>query len=77
MFSQYLQANYRKSFKQKEFDIYVTYCLKNINDSVANFMGGSVMKITYESLLNPKAEETRTADEIIEDIGNRLDKLGD
>lgn len=50
--------------------------IKNINDSVANFAGGSVMKVTYEDLLNPKPKETRTADEIIEDIGNRLDKLG-
>lgn len=76
MFSKYLQANYRKRDKKTELDIYTTYCLKNINDAVANFMGGSVMKVSYESLINPKEEETRTADEIIQDIGKRLDAIG-
>lgn len=35
------------------------------------------MKVSYEDALYPKPEETRTADEIIKDIGNRLDKLGE
>lgn len=50
--------------------------MKNINDCLASIAGGYSMKMSYEDIVNPKPEETRTADEIIEDIGNRLDKLG-
>lgn len=77
MFHKYLWANWRKEKGGKVRDIWFSHCVKNINDSVASLVGGNVMKVSYEDALYPKPEETRTADEIIEDIGNRLDKLGE
>ena len=50
--------------------------LKNINESVANSFTGRYMQKSYIELLHPKQEETRTAEEIIQNIKDGLDELG-
>ena len=55
---------------------YMTDVLRNINESVANTMTGSYMQVRYMDIINPKPEETRTADEIIQHIKDGLNKLG-
>lgn len=75
----YLQANFREKKRKVLYETYVTDCLKNADDIIANVYGGSIMKKRYVEVLkdlNDPQEETRTADEIIEDIGNKLDKIG-
>lgn len=75
----YLQANFRKRKREALYDTFVTDCLKNTDDILANIYGGSVMRKRYiETLqdLNDPKEESRTAKEVIEDIGNKLDEIG-
>lgn len=56
--------------------MYVTSVLKNINESIANAYAGKYMQIDYVDLLKPTKKETRTADEIIQDIKDGLDRIG-
>lgn len=79
LFDLYLQANFREKKKHFLYETYVTDCLKNTNDVLANAYGGSVMKERYVDVvkdLNKPQEEERTAEEVIEDIGNKLDMIG-
>lgn len=50
--------------------------VKNINESVANAYTGKYMTKSYVDLLKPEPEETRTADEIIQHMKDKLNELG-
>lgn len=78
-----MQANFREKKRHFLYETYVTDCLKNTNDVLANIYSGSVMKERYvdivKDLSEPQKEsqkEERTAEEVIEDIGNKLDRIG-
>ncbi len=76
----YVQANIRKRKREVLYETYVTDTLKNTNDILASSFTGSVMKRRYidmVQMINKPIKETRSADEIIEDIGNRLDMIGE
>ena len=64
--------------KKKEDDaykVYVTEAAKNINRILAENFTGSYMKVSYTEMLQPKPQETRTAEEIINDIRTGLQEL--
>lgn len=42
-----------------------------ISESTANFAKGPYMKARYYDIITPKKEDTRTGDEIVEDIIKR------
>lgn len=46
-----------------------------MNQILAENFTGSYLKVSYEEMLNPKKEETRTAEEIINDIKDGLKRL--
>lgn len=77
---QYVQAEYTTFKFNRFYEVYVTDSLKNTNDILANTYTGNYMTKRYvevmQSVTNPQEQEERTADEIIEDIGNRLDEIG-
>lgn len=75
MFLRYCFARQGKEQIDKAYRIYVTDALKAISENTAKFAGGSYMKIRYAEVINPKPEETRTADEIITNITDKLRKL--
>lgn len=79
LFDLYLQANFRKQKRSVLYETYVTDCLKNADDILANIHGGSVMRKRYIEVvgdMDNSHEETRSGEEIIEDIGNKLDMIG-
>lgn len=64
--------------RQKEyaFKVYMTDSVKNINESVANMFGGRVMKLRFADMIkDQKAEETKTPEEIINNISSKLEKM--
>lgn len=64
--------------KKKEDDaykVYMTEAAKNINRILAENFTGSYMKVSYTEMLHPKPQETRTAEEIINDIRTGLQEL--
>lgn len=77
LFTKYLQAHYRLKYERTLRDTYITDALKNINDAVVQYLSGSVMTSRYIDILKRKEkEDARTADEIIQDIKQGLNKLG-
>ena len=75
LFLQYVQANLHEKRQDKAYKVYMTEAVKNINRILAENMTGSYMKVSYMEMLNPKPEETRTAEQIIEDIRTGLQRL--
>lgn len=73
-----MQANcYAQKEKRKEeaYRVYMAEAIKNVNEILANNFSGSYMKLSYRDILNPKPVETRTADQIIDNIRNGLQRL--
>lgn len=76
---QYVQAEYTTFMFNRFYEVYVTDSLKNTNDILANTYTGNYMTKRYVEVLQSATEpqkQERTADEIIEDIGSRLDEIG-
>lgn len=71
---------YNENLKRRAYEVYVTDRLKAINESLASFFGGSTPNSRYYDFLerteHPRAEETRTAEQVISDISDKLEKLG-
>lgn len=63
---------FHKEQKKKLHDVYVTDVLRLISENTAKTVGGSYMKVRYLDLIDPKKEETRTANEVIDNIRNKL-----
>lgn len=70
----YVQASCHDNNNRKEeaFKVYVTSALQNMNKILAEVYSGTYMKLSFDEMLNPKQEDTRTADEIINHIKNGL-----
>lgn len=70
----YVQASCHDKNNRKEeaFKVYVTSALQNMNKILAEVYSGTYMKLSFDEMLNPKQEDTRTADEIINHIKNGL-----
>jgi hypothetical protein len=71
-----LQANYRKKTETTQYRFYVTDCIQNINASIAEQLGGKYMIVSYREIVKPQKEETRTGDEIRENIKEKLRNIG-
>lgn len=54
---------------------YTARCMRMIGENTAGMVNGKFMSIEYEDIINPKPEEKRSADEIIESIKDKIDKM--
>lgn len=57
--------------KDTAYRVYVTDCLKLIAENTANISYGQYMKSRYYDIISPAKVDTRTGDEIVEDIIKR------
>ena len=57
--------------KDTAYRVYVTDCLKLIAENTANISRGQYMKSRYYDIIHPAKADTRTGDEIVEDIIKR------
>lgn len=64
--------------ERRLYEIYVTDALKAITENTVKMYGGSSLKLRYADLLenSNKQEETRTAEDIISNIKNKINKMG-
>ena len=53
------------------YRVYMTDALKITVENTAKFAGGSYIKARYIDIIEPKKVDTRTGDEIVEDIIQR------
>lgn len=57
--------------KDTAYRVYVTDCLKLIAENTANISRGQYMKSRYYDIICPANVDTRTGDEIVDDIIKR------
>lgn len=64
-----------RCIEKDAYRTYVTDSLKLIAGNTAKYVGGKVPAKRYIDIIHPKPEETRTADEIIEQVlGGLMEK---
>lgn len=73
-------AFFRRKQVEKAYRIYVTDALKAIVSNTAGMVGGKAVTMTmrYADLIEdrqPQAEDTRTPDEVVDHIVNKINKL--
>ena len=61
----------KQQAKDTAYLVYVTDCLKLIAENTANISRGQYMKSRYYDIIHPANVDTRTGDEIVEDIIKR------
>ena len=66
----------KKQDQEKAHRVYVTDALKTITENTAKYASGSYMKVRYYDLENPKPVETRTPDEIIGNMKEKIARIG-
>lgn len=54
------------------YRFYVTDGLKIIAENTAHLVNGTVFNISYRDIINPKPVDTRTSEDIIDDIRSKL-----
>lgn len=57
------------------YRFFVTDELYYINNNIVGFMGGSQLQTKYRDIIHPPKEETRTSQEIIDNIKTKMRKL--
>lgn len=72
----YCLARYEEIQLDKAYRVYVTDALRVLTENTAKISGGGYIQRRYVELVEPRKEETRSGDEIIEHMKNVLGKLG-
>ena len=72
----YVNAKAQKESEAKAYRIYVTDGIKMISENTAKTGKASYFQKRYIEVIKPVPEETRTADEIIDGIRNKIQNLG-
>ena len=54
---------------------YTARCMRMIGENTAGMVNGKFISVEYEDIINPKPEEKRSADEIIGNIKDKLNKM--
>lgn len=70
-----LPALLRRQMQQKVYQSYTADCLKFIAENTTRYAGGSYPKTRYAEIVDPAPEESRTEEEIISSIRERISKI--
>lgn len=70
-----IPALLKKQLQEKAYRMYVTDSLKSISENTSRHSGGSYMKSRYYDTVNPKPPETRTPEEIISHMKDKIRKI--
>lgn len=71
-----LRESVREQNEKIAFQIYLTDALKVIGENTAKYSGGSYLKVRFEDIVHPRPEETRTPEEVKNQITQKLARLG-
>ena len=68
---------FHKKQKDDAYKIYITDTLKLILENTAHAInGGQYIQVRYADVVEPQKEETRTADDVINHVKEKLAKVG-
>lgn len=62
--------------KVTAYRVYTAEALRIMTENTAKYAGGGYMKQKYSDMVNPKPEEARTGQEIIDMMKNKIAKIG-
>lgn len=62
--------------EEKAYRVYMSDAILTVTETVARAFGGKYMGYRYIDLVEHQPEETRTGEEIIADLGKKLEKMG-
>ena len=73
-------AFFKRQQEERNYRMYITDALKAIADNTSLMFGGVSMKMRYEDLIantngEPKVEDTRTPEQVIDHIKSELKAL--
>lgn len=71
----YVVSRYKMYQQDVAYRFFVTDELYYINNNVVNVSGGSKLQTRFYDILHPPKEETRTADDVINGLKDKLRKL--
>lgn len=54
--------------REDAYRVYITDALKVLTENTAHPYGGTVMTKRYQDILHPQKEDTRSAEEILQDV---------
>lgn len=68
---------FQRRQEERQYRIYITDALKAIADNMVRMNGGVTLKMRYADMIDatPQNEETRTAEEVIDHIKEKMQKL--
>ena len=64
-------SRYKREQEEKAYRVYVTDALRLTVENTATYAGGNYINARYIDVIEPKKVDTRTGDEIVEDIIKR------
>lgn len=67
-----LEYKIKADMENLAYQVYTARALQILSEDMANAFGGKSMAISYEELVNPKPVDNRSAEEIIEDIKEKM-----
>lgn len=62
--------------EEQAYRVYMSDAILTVTETVARAFGGKYMGYRYIDLVEPQPEESRTGEEIIADLGKKLEKMG-
>lgn len=71
----YVMSRYKSYQRDMAYRFFVTDELYYLNNNVVNMTGGSKMQTRFYEIINPPKNEDRTADDVINNIKNKLRKI--
>jgi hypothetical protein len=66
---------FRKEQEEKAVKLYCAECLRIVGENTAKLCEGSYITAKLSDILDPKPTEERTADEVIGNIKEKLNKM--
>jgi hypothetical protein len=68
---------FKKEQEEKAYKNYVAECLRLVTENTAKTGGGSYVRVKYYDIVNPKQVDNRSANEIIDGIKDKIEKMND
>lgn len=70
-----MQYKIKADLENEVWRKYMARCLRLMTENTAGMVNGKLISVEYEDIINPKPEEKRSADEIINGLKNKIDKM--
>lgn len=66
---------FQKEQEEKAERYYIAECLRIMTENTARAFGGNYIELKLYDMMNPKPVEKRSADDVINDIKSKLEKM--